>query len=76
MKKIKLPKNINPFWSTYQEDYHYFDFVKDSFKEAGLPIKYEEVGCDGKYEAVCWLNKKPVDYIKERKAHYNKYNAI
>lgn len=76
MKKIKLPKNINPFWSIYRDDYHEFDSVKQSFKEAGLTIKYEEVGCAGNYEAVCWLNKKPTFYIKERKAHYNKYDAI
>jgi len=42
--------------------------VKFIVKKFGIKVKYEEVGFyNGGYNAVFWIGKKPVDFIKENK---------
>lgn len=59
------------YWSVYVADYHAFKNALDFYKAAGLKnVNYVEVGCNGQYEAVFWVGKKPINYIKERKDKY------
>ncbi len=61
-------------WSLIVGDYHTFKEAIVYYKAAGINVKYEEVGCNGQYEAVFWVGKKPTKYIEQRKQHYENPN--
>lgn len=65
--KIEVPQN----WSLKVDDYHEFGIMEEYLKELGVKVQYEECGCDGFYEAVFWIGKKPVELIKATKETYN-----
>lgn len=51
-KDIKQPIWIDPFETTVN-DYHGFSYVVDHFKDAGIKLKYKEVGYCVKKHAYC-----------------------
>jgi len=66
--KFKFIVNVPEYWIETADDYHEFESVKYDYKKLGINVKYEEVGCfKGRYMAVFWIGKKPVDFIKENK---------
>jgi hypothetical protein len=66
--KFKFIVNVPEYWIETANDYHEFESVKYDYKKLGINVKYEEVGCfKGRYMAVFWIGKKPVDFIKENK---------
>jgi len=62
------------YWSLIVDDYHTFKDAVFYYKSAGLNVKFEEVGCNGQYEAVFWVGKKPTKYIEQRKKYYGSLN--
>lgn len=66
--------SIKSYWILNASDYHVFDIAKQHYKAAGLDVKFEEVGCNGQYNAVFWVGKKPIKYIKSIKM-FNKISA-
>ena len=72
--KVKLVKfivkfiiNVPEYWIETADDYHEFESVKYDYKKFGIKVKYEEVGFyNGAYNAVFWIGKKPVDFIKRK----------
>ena len=66
--KFKFIVNVPEYWIETADDYHEFESVKYDYKKLGINVKYEEVGFyNGGYNAVFWIGKKPVDFIKENK---------
>jgi hypothetical protein len=64
--KFKFIVNVPEYWIETAYDYHEFESVKYDYKKFGINVKYEEVGFhNGGYNAVFWVGKKPVDFIKE-----------
>jgi hypothetical protein len=68
--------DIKSYWSVMASDYHEFGRIARSFKQAGIVVNYQEVGCNGQYEAVFWIKNRPNKYINERKAKYNNMLVI
>lgn len=58
------------YWTLTVDDYHTFKCAVVYYKAAGIDAKYEEVGCNGQYEAVFWVGKKPTKHIEQRKQYY------
>jgi len=67
---VKIPSNFE-----FQvDDYHEFRNIQHILKTTvGLNYKFEEVGCDGKYYAVFWIGKKPIQLIKATKKSFEDY---
>lgn len=67
----KITAEIPTDFSIRVDDYHEFDIIKYYLKEAvGIDYEFEEVGCDGKYEAVFYIGPKPTNLIKKIKKTY------
>ncbi len=66
--------SIKPYWILNASDYHVFNIAQQHYKAAGLDVKFEEVGCNGQYNAVFWVGKKPIKYIKSLKL-FNQISA-
>ncbi len=65
--KAEIPTNF----SVKVRDYHEFDLIRDYFEIClGLEYEFEEVGCDGKYEAVFYIGPKPEKLINKIKQTY------
>ena len=62
--------NMKSYWSVTSSDYHDFINIASIFNNAGIPVRYEEVGCTGQYQAVFWVKNRPSKYIKEQKAKF------
>ena len=66
--KFKFIVNVPEYWIETADDYLEFESVKYDYKKFGINVKYQEVGFyNGGYNAVFWIGKKPVDFIKENK---------
>lgn len=67
----KISVNIPSNFSVKVRDYHEFDIIKNYFEEyLGIVFDYEEVGCDGDYEAVFFIGPKPNVIINKIKETY------
>lgn len=55
---MKLISTNKTYWVIDASDYHLFQHYKYAYQKAGIPAKYNEVGCDGNYHAVFWVGKK------------------
>ena len=67
VKLVKFIVNVPEYWIETANDYHEFESVKYDYKKFGIKVKYEEVGFyNGGYNAVFWIGKKPVDFIKRK----------
>lgn len=62
---------VKTYWSLFANDYHEFENAAHNYEWAGLDVSYEEVGCNGRYEAVFWVGEKPVEVIANRKKFYS-----
>lgn len=68
---IGIAKIIPSNFSAKVRDYHEFKEIQYYFEEyLGLKYEYEEVGCDGQYEAIFYMGKKPQEIIDEAKKTY------
>ena len=68
VKLVKFIVKIPEYWIENVSAYHKFEKIKCDYKKFGINVKYEEVGFyNGGYNAVFWIGKKPVDFIKENK---------
>ncbi len=66
--KFKFIVNVPEYWIETADDYHEFEDRVYHYNKIGINVKYEEVGFyNGGYNAVFWIGKKPVDFIKENK---------
>jgi hypothetical protein len=63
----KITITIPRYWQTTARDYHEFKNMAYYYEEAGLKVKYEEIGCSGDYYAIFWIGKKPTKIINEAK---------
>lgn len=67
----KITVEIPTDFSIRVRDYHEFDLIQDYLEVAlGLKYDYEEVGCDGRYEAIFYIGPKPEKMIKRTKETY------
>lgn len=63
---MSMTNYIQKYFLLEVEDYHEFDFAQSIFRQAGIDISFEEIGCKNKYSAVFWTGtktKKVQDYI-------------
>ena len=77
--KTVIPKiniKIDQYWSVFVNDYHQFRDAQYFYKDAGIKVKYQEIGCYGLYEAVFWIGKKPVKHIKKKIKSYENATRI
>lgn len=67
--KVKLVSvKIPEYWMQSADDYHEFKTIIYYYNKIGIKVKYEEVGFyGGSYNAVFWIGKKPINFIKENK---------
>lgn len=66
-KTPKLNVDINQYWIVEADDYHEFRWVKSYYKQAGIDVEYDELGCDGQYIAIFWIGERPTEYIEKYK---------
>ena len=66
----KLQRPI--YWMLNVDDYHQFSTAVETYKAAGLKVKYQEIDYPRNgYTAIFWIGKKPIKEIKqlEKEAH-------
>jgi hypothetical protein len=71
--QYKINMKTKSYWKIDASDYHLFQHYKYAYQKAGIPAKYNEVGCDGNYHAVFWVGKKTKeiqDVITKVKSKY------
>ena len=65
---VEIPTNF----SMLVRDYHEFDLIQDYLELAlDLEYQYQEIGCDGLYEALFYIGPKPEKLIAKMKETYN-----
>lgn len=68
---MKINVEMKAYWSLIASDYQEFVLASRLYWQAGLKVSYEEVGCNGQYEAVFWIGEKPVQVIADKKKFYS-----
>ena len=70
--KKQTMKSKTTSWLLRVDDYHEFRVAQNYYKQAGMNVKYIELGfVRGTYIACCWIGKKPTKLIAGLIKKYN-----
>lgn len=65
MKAPLINIQIPQYWLEKAGDYHEFINIKDTLRNIGIPVFYEEEDFNGEYRAIFWIGEKPTQIIKK-----------